>query len=268
MKILFVASNPVVRKRLAEMQALAGPAEEPNAESQGYSSLELEREITELQRRLLFESQGGTLELRMLPQLSVHDLSRAIDSFKPDILHVSAHGSEDSIILSGDKEQERPLKVEQFIEILEGVEQKPRLIFVSACKSNDIAKKLKTVVDFSIGTKGSISIAAARGAAVKFYELLAKGYPVRRAFNAARAIVRIEDIGIDLLIFERLDGDAEHITLAEPLRLLAAFSAVEQTKHDPGQTRQVDLSKESGELEIELGIAGCPGDVRQACLSA
>ena len=265
MKILFVASNPVAYRRVAELQASAGAAA-IGGQPDEYSSLELEREITALQQRLLFEAQSGQVDLRILPQLSVHDLARAIDKYQPDILHVSAHGSKDSIVLSNVDERPRRLHVNQFIDILDGVEKKPRLIFVSACTSSDIAKRLVSAVEFSIGTVGSISVPAAREAAVKFYELLAKGYCVERAFVAARATVRIEDVGIDLTRYEQQLGAAAKTTLAEPLRLLAAFSEVERLKSDEENVKRIDLNEDAGELEIELGIAGCPEDIRQVVL--
>lgn len=201
-----------------------------------------------------------------MPQLPVHDLSRVIGRFEPDILHLSAHGTDNSIILSNDAERERPLSVEQFLSILDGVERKPRLIFVSACKSHDVAQKLSSVVEFAIGATGSISVAAAREAAVKFYELLAKGFPVGRAFNAAAAIVRIEDIGIDLKLYERTKGSAETVLLAEPMRLLAAFAKVEEVKDSQGRANALKLSNSDGELAIELGVAGCPDGVRQVVM--
>jgi hypothetical protein len=83
MKVLFVASNP----------KLSG-------------SLNLQVEITALQSEFMSES-VEPISFAFLPALEVEKLPEVLESFKPDILHISAHASDNVLSLaneSGDRE--------------------------------------------------------------------------------------------------------------------------------------------------------------------
>jgi hypothetical protein len=207
MKILLVASNPKAQQAKDEMTA---------------GSLQLEREITELQRRLVFQDSLNTLELRVLPQLSVHDLTNELHRYRPDVLHISAHGKTNGLLFSDEREHKREIDNATFVRMLSTIEHRPKLVFISACSSASLARDLVEVVDFAIGATGEIWVDAARNASVRFYELLARGYSVQRAFDGGEVIVKIEQMDVVRLVLEKgTDRDPETTFLAEPLRLLA-----------------------------------------------
>jgi uncharacterized protein YbcI len=75
-KVLYVASNPT-----------------------DGSDLNLNREITKLQRRFLGAS-AEPVSFAFLPDLKVEDLPGELSKFEPDILHVASHGNAESLSLS------------------------------------------------------------------------------------------------------------------------------------------------------------------------
>jgi len=247
MKILFIASNPKSR-----------------SSARSTNSLELEREITEVQRRLLSQDKLGTIDMKVLPSIDALNLVSFIEDYKPDILHVVAHGDREYILFSSDTGRPREITGSKFAALLGAAVHKPKLIFVSACSSGKIAKKLTDVAHFAVGTTGSILSAAARKAAGVFYEWLARGYSLRRAYEAANAIVDIEDAETELIFESDRSKDPEKFPLANPLRLLACFPVVERLRNQTKRRKAFNLKPNSdGEFEIELGICGCPDDTRQ-----
>jgi hypothetical protein len=63
--------------------------------------LVLEREITELQRRLIGVA-GEAIELLTFPQLPIEQLPLELSKLKPDILHISSHGMDGSLALANE----------------------------------------------------------------------------------------------------------------------------------------------------------------------
>ncbi len=142
MKVLFVASNPTSKPSLA-----------------------LERgKMTELQRRFLM-AEGDPVQLTFFPNLAIEQLPLELTSNRFDVLHISAHEESEELALANAAGDAVTLTAEMLRELLD-IERPPRVVYLHASNSQDIAKELIAVVPCAIGTTATVTNRTARAAAV------------------------------------------------------------------------------------------------------
>jgi hypothetical protein len=207
------------------------------------SSLLLEREITELQQRFA-EVTAQPLSFVSLGTASVEDLPREILRFAPDILHIASHGDDEQLRFAGPDASKVYKVTAQSLSAFLNFERPPRLVYLNACDSGPIGEQLARVVPAVIGSTAPISNVAARRGAVSFYERILAGFPVKRAFLAAReTVAAIGSPSPDkpsMSLFNRPDCDVSRLVLHPVPRLVARLNE--------GTERNV----------VRLGIAGSP----------
>lgn len=226
LKVLFIASNP------------------PDA-----VTLNLEREITELQRRFA-EAPGEPISFAFLPGLRAEDLPGELAKRRPDILHISAHGSDEQLSLTNEAGKKVALNGDALAAFLPP-EHKPRLIYLNACDSHAIAKQLTNYIPMAIGTTAPITNRAARAGAVSFYERILTGSTVGNAFGVVKQMVQmLQDQQASSELHARQGTDPEMEVLHLVPRLIADF-----LNGDPKPKRQ--------EYSVRLGMVGCPANTTQ-----
>ena len=228
MKVLFIASNP-----------------------NGEVSLDLDREITELSRHYLTASDDPPMFM-FLPKLSVEELQSAVLRFRPDILHISAHGEKEYLRLS-DGDGNHVKITAKMLRAFLPPDYAPRLVYLSACDSNEIAIKLvdSGAVPMAIGTTTSISNRAAVASAVSFYGSLLSGLGVEDAFNASRSLIEaLTDSKATAKIHGHNSANSMELSLSIP-HLIADFD---------GRPRR---SKKDDHYSLRLGVKGCPSSTIQ-----
>ncbi|WP_246788615.1 CHAT domain-containing protein [Bradyrhizobium sp. CCBAU 53421] len=224
--MLFVASNP----------------------SDGVT-LNLEREVTELQRRFA-EAPGDPVSFTFLPGLRAEDLPAELAKHRPDVLHISAHGSAEQLSLSNEAGKKVALSAEALDAFLPP-SYPPRLIYLNACDSEVIARQLTRSVSMAIGTTAPITNRAARAGAVAFYERILSGSSVGQAFQVVKHMIEmLQDQQSSSEIHARAGVDPNKEVLHRVPRLIADF-------------RGGDPSSTSGEFPISFGMVGCPANTVQ-----
>jgi CHAT domain len=226
MKVLFVASNP---------------------DTSG--SLNLQVEITALQAAFMSES-VEPISFAFLPSLEVERLPEVVRNFKPDILHISAHASAKALSLANQYGSEVVLTAKTLATFLP-MESPPRLVYLNACNSKEIAKSLAEVVPMAIGTTDTISNHAARSSAVSFYQLLLKGSSVQSAFAVCQQMIEgLTASEVSAEIYHRADIEpAKEIMHSRPV-LVADF-------------RDGKPKSSKGAYWFQLGLMNCPPGTTQ-----
>jgi hypothetical protein len=169
---------------------------------------------------------------------------------RPDILHISAHGSDEQLSLSNEAGKKVALNADALAAFLPP-DHKPRLIYLNACDSHAIAKQLTTYVSMAIGTTAPITNRAARAGAVAFYERILTGSTVGNAFGVVKQMVQmLQDQQASSELFARQDIDPETEVLHLVPRMIADF-----LNGDPKPKRQ--------EYSVRLGVVGCPANTTQ-----
>lgn len=197
MKVLYLASN-----------------------SKDSSTLRIEQDITELQRTVAQVS-GDPVTFIFLPALPFEDIEMQLSLFKPDILHITAHGSADELYLSNSAEMKVPLSAESLRAVLSA--HKPELVYINACTSEKIAKSLRGHVPYVIGTTAPITNFAARKSAVTFYRYLLRGQSLQAAYETSAATVRTLDQQVTTSLFPKVGRDAAREFFYRVPRLVACF---------------------------------------------
>jgi hypothetical protein len=228
MRVLYVASNP-----------------------NDQADLNLEREITELQRRLI-TSPGDQVLFEFLPALKVEDLPGQLRERKPDVLHLAAHGDSESLSLAKEGGARIELTAQALLAFLPPKDP-PRIIYLNACKSHEMAQSLvgSGRVNMAIGSTAPITNGAARAGAVAFYEGLLAGYTVAEAFNSCQRMVEAltdDRVSVKLCVGGR--GNPAHDVLHDVPVLVAEFKSGKPVKN-------------RGCYKVLIGITGCPRNTVQ-----
>jgi hypothetical protein len=225
MKILYIAANPWDQKQLD-----FGP------------------EVTELQRRVLGVA---SVDFIPMPSLKFEDLPSTLHQLRPEIVHIAAHGEKQNLVLANQNHISVFLDAEMLITFLSDISP-PRLIYVNACNSMEIAEGLTRVVPMAIGSTSPISLKSARAAAVSFYERVLDGSSVSKAFAVCKQMMKGNTGNVaDMKLFERPGINPSKEVLHTNPRFVAEF-----TKKRPKRDSK-------GCYEIRFGVLGCSPTTQQ-----
>lgn len=229
MRIMYVASNPKDR-----------------------ASLNLEREIHELQRR--FDSSSiEPIAFSFLPALKVEDLPGELSKRRPEILHLAAHGDDEELELA-DEDGE---KVQVTAEMLSGFlppNHVPRLVYLNSCDSMKIAKELvrSGTVPLAIGSTAPISNRVARASAVAFYERLLAGLTIEQSYQACKQMAEaMAGKKASVMLFRSKEASPETDIMHPVPRLIADFA--------DGRLQ----ARSDDHYWFRLGLNGCPTGTTQ-----
>ncbi|HLY06538.1 MAG TPA: hypothetical protein VKR31_12395 [Rhizomicrobium sp.] len=226
MKVLFIGANP---------------EREP--------SLNLEREATDLQR-LFLSVLGEEVSFTSLPGLRLEEIPSAIARCSPDILHISAHNDE-GLCFANQLGQPTLVSGEAMTSFL-SIERPPRLVYLNACNSCELAPPIAKVTPMVIGTTAPITNLAARASALLFYENILSGYSAHHSFTVSNKMLEaLQHQRASSELFLRDGADATREVLYRPLRIIADF------------VREDAKPSKDGEFDIRFGLMGCPADTTQ-----
>lgn len=240
MRILYIAGNP-----------------------EGASTLQTERELNLMQAQIDEANSTDPVDIRVYSSLRVDELPSVIARVQPDVVHFSAHGAEDAIILAHADRGHVSLRGTDLADLLEALAVRPKLVVINACSSDRMAAEVSRAADFVIGTDAPISNVGARTMAATLYQRLAMSSSILSAFKAAETMLRIVDLGAVKTHLFPVAGtlEAQRTRLAEPLRILACFPKIEKWLDD-GLARPrttFDIMKPV----VHFGVAGAPSNAVQ-----
>lgn len=197
-KILYVAANP-----------------------RDTSHLRLATEARELTARIRQSVNRDSFKVVDLYAARPQDLLRGLQEEEPHILHFSGHGSEDqAIVLETETGKSQPIDPQDLADLVEQFKTNLKVAVMSCCFGRKQATALNQVLDFTIGMDNPISDSGAVNFSANFYQVLASGGSINQAFEAARAVTRMQGPQVfeksDLLVREGADADEPFIKLLSP----------------------------------------------------
>jgi hypothetical protein len=216
-------------------------------------SLNLEREITELQRRF-GAARGERVDFSFMPRVLAEELPFEIAKARPDILHLSTHGTRENLALANEAGAEIRITAEALCAYF-SPEKPPRLVYLNACDSQDIAKCLADRIAMAIGFTAPITNRAARSAAVLFYTHLLEGASVEYAFRAAQKTVEALQSGsTSAVLHSRAEIDPSKQFFHRVPKIVARYKGGRPDKW-------------KGRYPVTVGVAGCPTNTTQVVVS-
>ena len=168
-RILFLSANPWTTSRIL-----------------------VDEEAREIFEKLQEGSSRDKFELQNHAATRVIDLQRLLMTYKPHIVHFSAHGSKrHKIILGGNRGRGKEVDPTGFVELFALYRSHVRLVFLNACFTKTQAQSLSQVIDYSVGTGRMIGDKSGVAFAGAFYRALGFGKSVPEAFQSAKVELAI-----------------------------------------------------------------------------
>lgn len=173
MKILFLAANPV----------------------DVVSRVRIDREIREISQKIRMSTHGNQLELVSEWAVRAGDLQAALLRHQPDIVHFSGHASQTGgIMLEDEAGMRKVVSRKALADLFSLLKDNIRVVVLNACYAKDQAQALTGTIDFTIGMNTAIEDGAASVFAAHFYQALAFGLSVKKAFDLAVNQLELEGI--------------------------------------------------------------------------
>ena len=229
MKVLYIASNPQREKTLLA-----------------------EREVTALQRLAVATGNRG-VTFTFLPELPFEEIGVFIGNERPDIVHISAHGDAETLVLVDTKGNRVKLSAEAVRALF--AQGPPQLVYINACTSHEIAKSLASQTLMAVGTDQDITNFAARQGAVIFYSRLIAGCTIAEAFEASTSVVKVlSSEKVKTLLFPENSVTAKLTKLHLPTRIVA-------------QIVDDEFEPKKGRFFFRIGLTGCAPNTIQVVFS-
>lgn len=222
------------------------------------SRIRVDEEAREIFERIEEGAARDSFELLTHPATRVSDLQRLLLKHSPHVVHFSGHSSlAKKILLEGRTGRGKQIEIKALVELLDLFKDTVRLVVLNACFTQEQARALGEVIDYTVGISDVIGDRAAVTFAGAFYRALSFGKPVKMAFDLAKAEVKLLRVprsrGLELVVRDGVvetepllrrgtppdDGGSEALLAA--LRRLAAGQA---SAEEAGRVRQAMLDSE------------------------
>lgn len=176
-----------------------------------HSRILVDEEAREISERILEGPYRDRFEIFNYPATRPGDLQRLLLRHRPQIVHLSGHGTKgEKIILGGRFGRAKTIDREGLANVFALYNNHVRLVLLNACFTKAQARSVSEVVDYSVGTGKGIGDKASVAFAGAFYRALGFGKCVREAFESATAELALTKTprsrGIELFV---RDGASE-----------------------------------------------------------
>jgi|GEM_PF-2020041 len=154
--------------------------------------LKTEQEHGELDDVLAESGHGDRFTLVACPAAQPRRLLRKLHAVRPRIVHFAGHGTRNALVLMDDVTGTALLPSAVIEELFRLLDEHVECVVLNACYSEGTALRIARHIPFVIGMNDAIHDTAARGFAVGFYEALAAGRPIDKAFEFGRVRIGLE----------------------------------------------------------------------------
>lgn len=157
------------------------------------SPMDLEKEVSRIERSLRGSREGGRLELKQVWAATIDTLMQALLDELPTFVHFSAHGVKSGIVLRGDAGEPRLVPGEALASVFQLFSETVRCVLLNACFSAAQGRAIRRHVPHVIGMSSAIPDSAAVAFSTGFYAAVGAGRDVPFAFRMGKARVQAEE---------------------------------------------------------------------------
>ncbi|HEX6371139.1 MAG TPA: NACHT domain-containing protein [Longimicrobium sp.] len=178
----------------------------------------LDEDVRRMQQKGRYADGRRVVEFDVRWAARPDDLLQALHETHPTVVHFSAHGGSDGLVLVGEDGAPHVVRADALVELFTRFQRDIRLVVLNACLSLPQARALADVVGCAIGTRKQISDLGAIIFGAELYRAIAFGESVQAAFDKARAALLMEypaDYDCPVLI-ARQDVDPSRVVLVHP----------------------------------------------------
>jgi len=216
--------------------------------------LRLDKEYRDICDRVRAGRYRDSIRLACEWSVKASHVTQALLAHNPQIVHFSGHGTQsDGIVLEDDFGKARPVNKQALARLFKALKDNIGLIVLNACYSEDQARWLKEIVDYTIGMSAAIHDKAASAFSSALYEALAYGRTVRSAFELALTSLDLAGLpGSDvprLIVRESVD---ESLPFFDPLKR-KSDAIVDQPIYPQGRIKSV---AEASHMKQTINVSG------------
>ena len=140
------------------------------------------------------------------------DLTAALLELRPRIVHLSAHGAEGYLYLEREMGQPHVVSPRSVADLFGEATDYVECVVIGACHSEPLAEAILEYIDPVIGVDGRLPSSVAIAFSIGFYQALAAGEPIAKAFRYGRKQVFLQygdEIANPVRLYTRRAGGAD-----------------------------------------------------------
>ena len=207
-KVLFLAANPADKV-----------------------ALHLHREIREIEAKIRASEYRDSLELVSRWAVRPDDLLQAILEVKPQIVHLSGHGTRiEGFLLQDQDGLSQPVDKETLVQLFGTLKDDIRAVLLNACSTKPLAEAVVHVIDCAIGMNQPIDDDASIIFAASFYRAIGFGQSVLAAFDLGKLALKLENMPEaktpELFVREGVDASKMILVTDHDSQRLGEFASV------------------------------------------
>jgi hypothetical protein len=158
------------------------------------SSIRTDMEIRDVIESIQKSTNRDYVNIRHFPAARIEDFINALNEYKPNIIHFSGHGGEETLLFdnyTADEDGGVEINFDLVNEIISATNTPPVMIVFNACDTLDGAEIFLENVSVVLAMSSSISDSAACLFSAQFYGAIVSGQPVGAAVKQGKAILKV-----------------------------------------------------------------------------
>lgn len=185
------------------------------AEPKGSSPLRLGQEIRDVEEKLRTAPKGRSFKIIQQWATRAHDLTEMLMIHRPTVVHFSGHAVQGKLVLENKMGTAQEIRGAHLANLLAGFSDTIRLVVLNACFTASEFDVLGDAIDYTVGTTERLSDDHAIRFSACFYQALAFGHSVPKAFELAKRQITAEGLPnsdvFSLLVREGVDTSAPFV---------------------------------------------------------
>ena len=188
---------------------------------------------------VLFQNNGhGRAEFLACPDVPLSQIRARLKDYKPDVVHLAAHGHSHAIMLRNEFSDSVEVTAETLRTLLDDIS--PALVYLDCCDSGELASSLVPTAAAAIGFHGAVPNFVASQAARHFYDELLSGKSIEASHQISAALV----------------SESTGRSVQQVLHARAGSAATVLLK----STRILCKAADNSRRSIHVGVTGFPAD--------
>jgi len=191
--------------------------------------VDLQKEAKEIAEGLQRSKKADKFQLEQQWAVTPREMQRAVLDFKPEIVHFSGHGAgQGGLALEDDLGQIKLVNAKALAALFEAFNEYVECVILNACYSEVQAAAIARHIPYVIGMKQTVGDNAAREFAVGFYDTLAAGESIERAYKLGCVSISMAGIPEELTPVLKKKSDFSELDAAERSRDASVGDIVEE----------------------------------------
>ncbi|MEG3909949.1 AAA-like domain-containing protein [Microcoleus sp. w2-18bC1] len=192
--------------------------------------VDLQKEAKEIAEGLQRSKKADKFQLEQQWAVTPREMQRAILDYKPEIVHFSGHGAgESGLALEDDMGQIKLVNAKALAALFEAFNEYVECVILNACYSEVQASAIARHIPYVIGMKQAVGDNAAREFAVGFYDTLAAGESIERAYKLGCVSISMAGISEELTPVLKKKSDFSELDAAGRSRDASVSDIVEKS---------------------------------------